>query len=204
MKNKFFLLVLSLLTYLFLFTSIYLLHINFFTVNVIFYAAILDSALALFVFLAVFLSFKLFGTFNFFESSSIFLILFLTGYSLSISLPTVIDRSLSFYILEKIKQHEGSINRYSMKEIFTDDYMVEYKLVEMRLTEQLQSGTIELQGDCIVLTKRGYAITVFSDYFRKNFLAKKRLILNEYSDRLTDPLQDSKIKNKYLCSTQQE
>ena len=204
MKNKFFLLALSLLIYLLFFASIYLLHINFFAVNVIFYASIFDSVLALCAFLIVFISFKSFGSFNLFESSSVFAILFLTGYSLSISLPTVIDRSLSFYFLEKIKQHDGSIKKDSMKEIFIDDYMIEYKLVEMRLTEQLKSGTIKLQGDCIVLTNRGYVITAFSDFFRRNLLAKKRLILDEYSDQLTDPLQDSKIKSKYLCNSQLE
>ena len=124
----------------------------------------------------------------------------LVGYSFSISLPTVIDRSLSFYFLEKIKQHDGAINRNAMSEIFINDYMIEYKLVEMRLTEQLRSGTIEMLDDCIVLTKRGYLVTKFSSFFRRNFLANKRLILDEYSDQLTDPLQNSLVNTQYLCN----
>ena len=131
----------------------------------------------------------------------IFFILLLIGYSFSISLPTVIDRSLSFYFLEKIKQHDGAINRNAMNEIFINDYMIEYKLVEMRLTEQLRSGTIEMLDDCIVLTKRGYLVTKFSSFFRRNFLANKRLILDEYSDQLTDPLQNSLVNTQYLCDT---
>ncbi|MDA9782556.1 hypothetical protein N9B91_02715 [Gammaproteobacteria bacterium] len=131
----------------------------------------------------------------------LFLILLLVGYSFSISLPTVIDRSLSFYFLEKIKQHDGAINRNAMSEIFINDYMIEYKLVEMRLTEQLRSGTIEMLDDCIVLTKRGYLVTKFSSFFRRNFLANKRLILDEYSDQLTDPLQNSLVNTQYLCDT---
>jgi hypothetical protein len=129
----------------------------------------------------------------------LFLILLLVGYSFSISLPTVIDRSLSFYFLEKIKQHDGAINRNAMSEIFINDYMIEYKLVEMRLTEQLSSGTIEILDDCIFLTERGYLVTKFSSYFRKNFIANKRLILDEYSDQLTDPLRDSLVNETYLC-----
>jgi hypothetical protein len=129
----------------------------------------------------------------------LFFILLLIGYSFSISLPTVIDRSLSFYFLEKIKQHDGAINRNAMNEIFINDYMIEYKLVEMRLTEQLSSGTIEILDGCIVLTERGYLVTKFSSFFRKNFIANKRLILDEYSDQLTDPLRDSVVNVRYLC-----
>jgi hypothetical protein len=129
----------------------------------------------------------------------LFFILLLIGYSFSISLPTVIDRSLSFYFLEKIKQHDGAINRNAMNEIFINDYMIEYKLVEMRLTEQLSSGTIEILDGCIILTERGYLVTKFSSFFRKNFIANKRLILDEYSDQLTDPLRDSLVNASYLC-----
>ena len=167
--------------------------------GVIFYSSLIDSVIALIIFFGLYNSINFFKHITNFESSLIILLLFFIGYSFSISLPTVIDRSLSFYFLEKIRQHDGAINKTAMKQMFIDDYMDEYKLVEMRLTEQLKSGTIELKGNCIVLTKRGYLVTTFSDFFRKNFLANKRLILDSYSDQLTDPLKDSKINNEYLC-----
>ncbi len=199
MKNKFLLLTFSIFLYLFIFICIYLIHINFFKVGVIFYSSLIDSVIALIIFFGLYNSINFFKHITNFESSLIILLLFFIGYSFSISLPTVIDRSLSFYFLEKIRQHDGAINKTAMKQMFIDDYMDEYKLVEMRLTEQLKSGTIELKGNCIVLTKRGYLVTTFSDFFRKNFLANKRLILDSYSDQLTDPLKDSKINNEYLC-----
>lgn len=196
-KLKTFFLAISL--YLFIYALIYLVHINFFRVNVIFYSSLLDSFIALIIFLVCYVSARVFKKFSNFESCMLFFILLLVGYSFSISLPTVIDRSLSFYFLEKIKQHGGAINRNAMSEIFINDYMIEYKLVEMRLTEQLRSGTIEMLDDCIVLTKRGYLVTKFSSFFRRNFLANKRLILDEYSDQLTDPLQNSLVNSQYLC-----
>lgn len=199
MKNKFLLLTFSIFLYLFIFICIYLIHINFFKVGVIFYSSLIDSVIALIIFFGLYNTINFFKHITNFESSLIILLLFFIGYSFSISLPTVIDRSLSFYFLEKIRQHDGAINKTAMKQMFIDDYMDEYKLVEMRLTEQLKSGTIELKGNCIVLTKRGYLVTTFSDFFRKNFLANKRLILDSYSDQLTDPLKDSKINNEYLC-----
>ena len=201
MKSKLKTFFLAISLYLFTYALIYLVHINFFRVNVIFYSALLDSFIALIIFVVCFVSTRVFKKFSNSESCMLFLILLLVGYSFSISLPTVIDRSLSFYFLEKIKQHDGAINRNAMSEIFINDYMIEYKLVAMRLTEQLRSGTIEMLDDCIVLTKRGYLVTKFSSFFRRNFLANKRLILDEYSDQLTDPLQNSLVNTQYLCDT---
>ena len=199
MKSKLKTFFLAISLYLFIYALIYLVHINFFRVNVIFYSSLLDSFIALIIFLVCYVSARVFKKFSNFESCMLFFILLLVGYSFSISLPTVIDRSLSFYFLEKIKQHGGAINRNAMSEIFINDYMIEYKLVEMRLTEQLRSGTIEMLDDCIVLTKRGYLVTKFSSFFRRNFLANKRLILDEYSDQLTDPLQNSLVNSQYVC-----
>ena len=150
MKNKFLLLTFSIFLYLFIFICIYLIHINFFKVGVIFYSSLIDSVIALIIFFGLYNSINFFKHITNFESSLIILLLFFIGYSFSISLPTVIDRSLSFYFLEKIRQHDGAINKVAMRQIFIDDYMDEYKLVEMRLTEQLKSGTIKLKGNCIV------------------------------------------------------
>ena len=199
MQNKFILLSLSIFLYLFILLAIYLVHINFFEVQVILYSALLDSAIALIIFSIISFSLKNKINLNFFESIVIMLFLGLIGYSLSLSLPTVIDRSLSFYFLEKINQHNGSIEQASMKDIFINDYINEYKLVEIRITEQLESGTIQLDGSCISLTRRGYLIARFSNFFRKNLLANNRLILDEYSNHLTDPLGNSSVNKEYLC-----
>jgi len=199
MKNKILLFILASSIYIILFLVIYLLHIHFIGIDVILYASLLDSLIALIFFLITFFYSGYFKIYNYFETFTISCILLLLGYSFSITVPTVIDRSLSFYYLEKIRQHDGAIKKSSMREIFTGDFVDEYKVVEMRLTEQLSSGTIFVKGDCVVLTRRGYLVTSFSDFFRRNLLANKRLILDEYSDQLTDPLRDSKSNPSYLC-----
>ena len=199
MKNKLLLFLLALTLYIAIFFLIYIIHIHFFGIDVILYASLMDSFIALFFFLIIFFYSGLFKTYNYFETLTTSCILLLLGYSFSITVPTVIDRSLSFYYLEKIRQHNGAIKKNSMREIFTGDFVDEYKVVEMRLTEQLSSGTILIKGDCIVLTRRGYIVTAFSDFFRRNLLANKRLIVDEYSDHLTDPLRDSKQNKDYFC-----
>ena len=171
MKNKLLLFLLALTLYIAIFFLIYIIHIHFFGIDVILYASLMDSFIALFFFLMIFFYSGLFKTYNYFETLTTSCILLLLGYSFSITVPTVIDRSLSLYYLEKIRQHNGAIKKNSMREIFTGDFVDEYKVVEMRLTEQLSSGTILIKGDCIVLTRRGYIVTAFSDFFRRNLLA---------------------------------
>jgi len=186
--------------YVLLFLIVYLIHVNFLEINVIFYAAIFDAVLSLILFAIIFFLTKWPNYYNGLEILQSFIIFLLIGYSLSISLPTVIDRSLSFYILEKISAHNGSIKSSAMRDIFINDYIKEYKLVEVRITEQVESGTIEVQEGCVNLTSKGKLIASFSSYFRKNFLAKKRLLLDEYTDVLTDPLKSSTLNSEYLCT----
>jgi hypothetical protein len=201
MKNYIVKSIILTVLYLSIFSIVYLVHINFFKTDVILYSAFLDSILSIIIFAVIFFLSKFSNNYSNFEISQIFIIFILIGYSASISLPTVIDRSLSFYILEKIDTYNGSVKTSSLRDIFVNDYIDEYKLVEVRITEQVASGTIELLDGCIYLTNKGKFIASFSSFFRKNLLAKKRLLLNEYTDVLTDPLKDSVLNEDYVCNT---
>jgi hypothetical protein len=117
--------------------------------------------------------FKYFSIFSKFEKLLLFVIFLLAGYSVSITVPTVIDRSLSFYILEKIQQRGGGIKFDSFEYIFTTEFIKEHKLVDVRITEQLESGTVVLEGGCVKLTNKGNNIASFSRFFRMNLLPKK-------------------------------
>lgn len=185
--------------YTFLLFIVYWVHINFFEINVIFYAAIFDAFFALIITYTFFYFSSFTKYFSPFEILQNLTICLLIGYSLAISLPTVIDRSLSFYLLEKIKAHNGAVRKSSMRNIFINDYINEYKLIEVRLTEQVESGTLEIRDECIVLTSKGKFIASLSSFFRKNLLAQKRLLLDKYSNVLTDPLKDSHVNVNYIC-----
>ena len=115
----------------------------------------------------------------------------LLGYSFAISIPTVIDRSLSFYLLEKLEQRGGGIKLNRFSDIFTKEYMKEHRLVDVRLTEQLTSGTIIIKEGCVRITGKGKSIAAFSRFFRTNFLPEQRLLMGQYSDDLIDPFKKS-------------
>lgn len=170
---------------------IYYAHIRFLRVDVVFYSALLDGLLAAFLASCLLFWLGYFHVLGRFEKTLLLVIWLLAGYAFAISVPTVIDRSLSFYILEKLQQRGGAIPIKDFEDVFTREYVKEHRLVDVRITEQLESGTVMLTNDCVELTPSGQRLAKFSRFYRKNLLPKKRLLMGEYTDVLTDPFRDS-------------
>lgn len=181
----------------------YYIHVLYFNVNVVFYSAIFDGVIAAFVTILLLIIIPYFNIFNGFEKFQLAVIWVLGSYIFAISVPTVLDRSLSFYILEKIQERGGGILKSGFEEVFTHEYVKEDRLVDVRLTEQEASGTIKIENGCVKLTQRGKDLATFSRYFRKHFLAKHRLLMGEYTDDLTDPFGHGAIDDNatfdYVC-----
>ena len=178
---------------------LYVAHVRLFRVDVVFYAAILDGVLATALCGAALLLMRGAFAFSALEKSLLVANWLLLGYCFAISVPTVIDRSLSFYLLEKIAQRGGGIRLDRFEQVFTQEYMKEHHLVEVRLTEQQQSGTIEIDGNCVRLTPRGERLASFSRFFRRYLLPRQRLLMGRYTDALTDPFRDSTAQVDYRC-----
>lgn len=178
---------------------IYYFHVRFFKIDVVFYAAIADGIIAAAITGMIIFLHSYFQILTQTEKYLLVAIWLVSGYSFAISVPTVLDRSLSFYILEKLHQRGGGILKDKFEIVFTQEYLPEHRLVDVRLTEQLSSGTIEISDGCVRLTSRGENLVAFSRYFRQNFLPKERLLLGEYSDDLTDPFRNSEEAPDYKC-----
>lgn len=178
---------------------IHYVHVRFFTVNVVLYAAMLDAVLAAALTYGALMLGGFLASFNGLERLLLAGVWLLAGYAFAISIPTVIDRSLSFYILEKLQQRGGGIREDRMKDVFIKEYVVEHRLVDIRLTEQLESGTIEISNGCVRLTDKGVRIADFGRFYRTHMLPKKRLIMGKYTDDLTDPFRHSVADVDYQC-----
>ena len=178
---------------------VYVVHVRYVPVNVVFYSAILDDVLATGLTLLLLAALGWLRSFSRFEIVQMVCIWLLLGYSFAISVPTVIDRSLSFYILEKLQQRGGGIKLDAFDQVFTQEYVKEHRLVDVRLTEQQQSGTIVIRNGCVLLTDWGQTIATTSRYFRNHFLPKQRLLMGKYSDDLTDPFRNSVNRSDYQC-----
>lgn len=199
MKIKLYRALSASLLFLVLLLSTYYLHIKFFTVDVILYSAIGDGIFASVTAAIILFLNRYFIELSSFEKSQLIISWLMTAYIFAISGPTVIDRSLSFYLLEKLDQRGGAIRQDAFEYIFTNEYMKEHRLVDVRLTEQLKSGTITIEDGCVELTRRGKAISAFSRFFRQNLLPSKRLLMGEYSSDLTNPFRDSEESSNYGC-----
>lgn len=199
MINKFIKALLATISFVLVLLTIYAVHMTMFRVNVVFYAAIADALMAAAICgISVFFV-GFFRTLSGFEKSQLIVIWLLSGYSFAISVPTVIDRSLSFYILEKIQQRGGGIRQDAFEQVFTQEYVNEHRLVDVRITEQLESGTIEIKNGCVLLTAKGERVASFGRYYRTHWLPKQRLLMGQYSDDLTDPFKNSAKQHDYVC-----
>lgn len=196
---KYLKLVVATAAYAMLLLVIYVLHVRYIPVNVVFYSAILDAVLATILAVTLVAMLRWFKVFTRFETLQLCCIWLLLGYSFAISVPTVIDRSLSFYILEKLQQRGGGIKLDAFEQVFTQEYVKEHRLMDVRLTEQQQSGTLTIRNGCVSLTDWGQTIATASRYFRNHFLPKQRLLMGQYSADLTDPFRQSTNREDYLC-----
>jgi hypothetical protein len=168
--------------------ALWVVHVHLLKVDVVFYAAMGTAVAAVLLQALLAQTTPLLRGFSPFEKFQHLFSCALIGYAVAISVPTVLDRSLSFYILEKLQQRGGGIQLARFDQVFTDEYMVEHHLVDVRLTEQAESGTIVIDpAGCVKLTAKGAQLANFSRYFRQHFLPKQRLLSDGYTDALTDP-----------------
>lgn len=179
--------------------AVYFLRVRFGRVDVVLYSAIFSAVLAAAMAGSVVIFSRHFSGFTPLEKGQLVIIWLLAGYAFAISVPTVIDRSLSFYILEKLQQRGGGIRQDRLQDVFTKEYMVEHRLMDVRLTEQLESGTITIDHGCVMLTPRGERMASFGRFFRTQLLPRERLLMGEYTDALTDPFRHSVEQPDYTC-----
>ena len=185
--------------FLALLVGVYFAHMRWLPVTVVLYAALADVLAC--VLLAALALWRLpaLATFNSFEKLLALLSWALIGYCLAISVPTVIDRSLSFYILEKIQQRGGGLRADRLEDVFVHEYMREHHLAEVRLTEQIASGTVEVVDGCVQLTAQGERAATFSRFFRRHFLPRERLLLGRPTDALVDPFRNGAPDSGASC-----
>jgi hypothetical protein len=176
------------------------LHFQWFRVSVILYACIIDIVIASIVVLAPYARFRWRRSgLTQSEVTLAAMVGALCALVYSVMGPTVIDRSLSIYIVEKLESRGGHIAHDAFKELIQREFMDEYRVADVRLTEQLTSGTAKLEDGCIVLTPRGVALAKFTHWYRATLLPKHRMLLGAETDQLTHPLRDSRAIVTTTC-----
>ena len=196
--------LLASLAFALLYALVYSLHIRLLQVEVVLYSAVADALFSVAIAALALWRLRAFEAFNPFEKGQMLLAWALLGCLVAISVPTVIDRSLSFYILEKIQQRGGGLRQDRLEAVFKEEYLPEHRLASVRLTEQLASGTVVLDKGCIRLTERGQRTANFSRFFRRNFLPRRRVLLGRETDELVDPFRNGVDSADDACTASGE
>jgi hypothetical protein len=182
------------------FLIVNLIHFQFFQVYVVLYSCLLDALLASAIVLPAwwFLRGKT-GALAVTEFTLAALVGNLAIIIYAIMGPTVVDRSLSIYIVEKLADRGGQISEAALHDVFVKEYMPEYRLLDVRLTEQVSSGTAVIKDGCIILTPRGAFLASAMSAYRKIFLPRKRVLMGEVTDELTDPFRNRTPQVDVTC-----
>jgi hypothetical protein len=85
------------------------------------------------------------------------LLLFFFLYSINITIPALLDRSISYYIIG-ITANEGESNLEQYKTAFFNGFINNNGAIEKRLNEQVISGNIVCVDGACRLSDRGYMI----------------------------------------------
>ena len=147
-----------------------LVSVRFLMFSVTLYGSMFGSFVAALISLLILGKLKFFRIFNSFEKYLIISIFLLVGYSYSITVPTIIDRSLTIYMLGELKNSPGGITKARLEHDLTDSYIRDYQLIPTRILEQIVSGTITVDNNCIKLTRTGKFIAEISQYYKNLFL----------------------------------
>jgi len=190
-----------LLLFFIFFLVLFKLHISFIDIQVVLYASLIDVLIAsitlsCFIFLT---KFSIINLFNTFEKIMIILVFILFGYIFSFSFPALIDRSLSFYILEKLDETPLGIKYDRFDDLFIRDFSRKYHMIDVRLTEQLNSGTISIKDDCVSLTDKGKIVAGFSRFFRKYLLPQDHRYLFNGMYENVEGVNNEMLIKKYGC-----
>ena len=201
MKSKFATIVLLILAVPALFLALNIIHFRFFPVRVVLYDSLFDLLIAVPLVAGVCLWRRrgMAGDVTAYEVGLAGAVGVLLCILYAVMVPTVIDRSLSIYILEKIDQRGGGIRQDAFADVFISEYLPEFKLVDVRLTEQVNSGTVEIKNGCVLLTARGRLVTRVSSFYHAWLLPRSRGLMGKYSDVLINPFKESRKDVAYRC-----
>jgi len=72
-------------------------------------------------------------------------------------------------------------------------------LIDIRMTEQMEAGTVVVRDGCVLLTPWGNSMATASRFYRLHFLPTRRLLMGTYSSALVDPFQGDRGAKDYTC-----
>jgi hypothetical protein len=105
-------------------------------------------------------------------------------YSFHITLPTIIDRSISLFVLSRMEGSTAGVTVEQMQESFLKGYVHDYSAVCRRLDEQIISGNIEFRDQKYYLGESGEHILTMLRWIARLVQRNEYYITDKNSEKL--------------------
>lgn len=110
--------------------------------------------------------------FRFFKQPQTYVTFFLFCYAFHITIPSLLDRSISLYIIGIL--HEEKIATLSeLQNYYVSGFVYHNEAIEKRLNEQVRSGNIAVENGNYSLSHKGVSLFNFNQYLAKIFNTNK-------------------------------
>ena len=98
------------------------------------------------------------GVFTLDASVSVFVIFLLSAFCFNLTVPAIVDRSVTVYLLNSLDNSNDGMTEQEIQREFMHTYFDENYAVRKRLREQVDSGNVRYDGDRYHVTKDGRTI----------------------------------------------
>ncbi len=102
----------------------------------------------------------------------------LAAYSFSITVPALIERSISLFIVSQVAATgQQGVSLKELQDVFYSDYILRNEAIPKRLEEQALSGNLTIVDGKYVATRRGQFVFATQQWFIEMFKADRRYII---------------------------
>lgn len=159
----------KILIFFVIFNIVFSLTRNFFENGILFYQGILTAFVTLIIFIIFYLLKKIKIDYNLLIAS------FFICYSYLITIPALLDRSISLYFLTLLDK-KGTLTLNEIDQYFINDFVYNKGSSKKRLDEQQFSGNIRLENELYKINDNGRRINKLNGFLSKIYKTDQKYL----------------------------
>ncbi len=116
------------------------------------------------------------GVFTLEASVSVFVIFLLSALCFNLTVPAIVDRSVTVYLLNSLDNSKNGMTEQEIRREFMHTYFDENYAVRKRLREQVESGSVRYDGNRYHVTKDGRTIMTIARFLSTLYNLDPRIV----------------------------
>ena len=109
-------------------------------------------------------------------SVSVFVIFLLSALCFNLTVPAILDRSVTVYLLNSLDNSQNGMTEQEIQREFMHIYFDENYAIRKRLHEQVESGSVRYDGDRYHVTKDGRTIMMIARFLSNLYNLDPRIV----------------------------